>query len=119
MSHTTAPLFDTACRSAKPADRTHKLFDGDGLHLLVEPNGRKGWRLKYVKPDGREGLTSFGSYPVFGLADARNKRLAVKRMLAEGIDPIENKHQTKTQAAIKGRTFESGALDWNKLMSAK
>ena len=119
MSRTTAPLSDSACRSAKPTDRAYKLFDGDGLYLLVQPNGRKGWRLRYVKPDGREGLTSFGSYPVVGLADARNKRLAVKRMLAEGIDPIENKHQTKTQAAIKGRTFESAALEWHEAMSAK
>ena len=82
MSRTTAPLSDSACRSAKPTDRAYKLFDGDGLYLLVQPNGRKGWRLRYIKPDGREGLTSFGSYPVVGLADARNKRLAVKRMLA-------------------------------------
>ncbi|MNF77506.1 Prophage CP4-57 integrase [compost metagenome] len=119
MSRTTAPLSDSACRSAKPTDRAYKLFDGDGLYLLVQPNGRKGWRLRYVKPDGREGLTSFGSYPVVGLADARNKRLEVKRMLAKGIDPIETKHQAKTQAAIKGRTFESTALDWHKAMSAK
>ena len=119
MSHTTAPLSDTACRSTKPTDRAYKLFDGDGLYLLVQRNGRKGWRLRYVKPDGREGLTSFGSYPVVDLADARNMRLAVKRMLAEGIDPIENKYQTKTQAAIKGRTFEGAALDCHKAMSAK
>ncbi|WP_122688172.1 tyrosine-type recombinase/integrase [Pseudomonas viridiflava] len=119
MSRTTAPLSDSACRSAKHTDRAYKLFDGDGLYLLVQPNGRKGWRLRYVKPDGREGLTSFGSYPVVGLAAARNKRLEVKRMLAEGIDPIENKHQAKTQAAIKGRTFESAALEWHNAMSAK
>ncbi len=115
LSRTTAPLSDSACRSAKPTDRAYKLFDGDGLYLLVQPNGRKGWRLRYVKPDGREGLTAFGNYPVIGLADARRKRLEVKRMLADGIDPIE----AKTQALIKGRTFESVALSWHTEMSAK
>lgn len=67
MSRTTAPLTDAACRLARPTDRPYKLFDGDGLYLLIQPNGRKGWRLRYVKPDGREGLTSLGSYPVIGL----------------------------------------------------
>lgn len=119
MSRTTAPLSDSACRSAKPTNRAYKLFDGDGLYLLVQPNGRKGWRLRYVKPDGREGLTSFGNYPVVGLADARNKRLEVKRMLAEGIDPINAKHKAKTDAVINGRTFESVARDWHTEMSAK
>ncbi|MGX1186121.1 hypothetical protein AB7M29_003800 [Pseudomonas sp. F-14 TE3623] len=42
MSRTTAPLTDTACRLAKPTDRPYKLFDGDGLYLLIQPNGRKG-----------------------------------------------------------------------------
>lgn len=103
MSRTTAPLSDSSCRSAKPTDRAYKLFDGDGLYLLVQPNGRKGWRLRYV----------------IGLADARRKRLDVKRMLADGIDPIETKHQAKAEAVIKGRTFESVALDWHTEMSAK
>ena len=85
MSRAIAPLSGSACRSAKPKDRAYKLFDGDGLYLLVQPNGRKGWRLRYVKPDGREGLTAFGNYPFSGLADARRKRLEVKRLLAEGL----------------------------------
>ena len=80
MSRTTAPLSDAVCRLAKPTDRAYKLFDGDGLYLLVQPNGRKGWRLRYVKPDGRKGLISFGNYPVMDLADARRKRLeAIKK----------------------------------------
>lgn len=48
MSRTKVPLSDAACRLAKPTERTYKPFDGDGLYLL----GRKGWRLRYVKPDG-------------------------------------------------------------------
>lgn len=37
MSRTTAPLTDAACRLAKPTDRPYKLFDGDGLYLLIQP----------------------------------------------------------------------------------
>ena len=119
MSRAIAPLSESACRSAKPTDRAYKLFDGYGLYLLVQPNGRKGWRLRYVKPDGREGLTSLGNYPVIGLADARRKRLEAKRLLAEGIDPVENKQKAKTEAVIKGCTFESVALRWHEEMSCK
>ncbi len=116
MSRTTAPLTDSACRLAKPRDRPYKLFDGDGLYLLIQPNGRKGWRLRYVKPDNREGLTSVGSYPVIGLADVRQKRLEAKRMLADGIDPVEHKRKAKTEDVVNGRTFKSAALDWHKHM---
>ncbi|KTC39952.1 integrase [Pseudomonas putida] len=112
MARTTAPLTDTACRTAKPREREYKLFDGHGLYLLVQPNGRRGWRLRYVKPDGREGLTALGSYPVVGLADARRKLLELKQQLANGVDPIQFKQQAKTQAVINGRSFESVALDW-------
>ena len=72
-----------------------------------------------MKPDGREGLTSFGNYPVIGLADARQKRLETKRMLAEGIDPIASKQQAKAEAVVRGHTFERVALDWHKEMSVK
>jgi len=40
-------------------------------------------------------------------------------MLADGIDPIGAKNQAKTDALIKGRTFESVALGWHTEMSAK
>ncbi|MGA9223062.1 MAG: integrase arm-type DNA-binding domain-containing protein, partial [Pseudomonas graminis] len=119
MARTTAPLTDTTCRTAKPREREYKLFDGDGLYLLVQPNGRKGWRLRYVKPDGREDLTALGSYPVVGLGDARRKRFEIKQQLANGIDPIQSKQQAKTQAVINGRTFESVALDWHAGMVPK
>ncbi|AZF16289.1 integrase arm-type DNA-binding domain-containing protein [Pseudomonas sp. R3-18-08] len=119
MSRTTTPLSDAACRTAKPRNRAYKLFDGDGLYLLVQTNGRKGWRMRYVKPNGKEGLTSFGNYPVVTLTDARAMRLEAKRLLVHGIDPIESKHKAKAEADSKGRTFESVALDWHKEMSAK
>ncbi len=41
------PLTDTIARSAKPAAKTVRIFDRDGLYLEVSPRGGKWWRLKY------------------------------------------------------------------------
>lgn len=49
------PLTDTAIRNAKPREKAYKLFDGDGLFLLISPAGSKAWRLKY-RLDGKEKL---------------------------------------------------------------
>lgn len=35
------PLTDTKARTAKPAPKEYKLFDGGGLFLLVIPSGGK------------------------------------------------------------------------------
>ena len=32
-------LTDVKVRSAKPMDKPYKLTDGEGMHLLVHPNG--------------------------------------------------------------------------------
>lgn len=35
-------------RNAKPAEKSVKLTDGNGMHLLVQSNGSKYWRLQYI-----------------------------------------------------------------------
>ena len=40
-------LSDVKVRSAKPEEKAYKLTDGDGMVLLVHPNGSKYWRLRY------------------------------------------------------------------------
>jgi len=46
-------LTDTAIRNSKAGERPIKLFDGEGLYLLVNPSGTRGWRFKYYF-NGRE-----------------------------------------------------------------
>jgi hypothetical protein len=41
------PLTDVKCRNAKGKTKPHKLSDGGGLQLLVDPDGAKYWRLAY------------------------------------------------------------------------
>lgn len=77
------PLNDMQIRAAKPRDRAYKLYDAGGLHLLVQPNGSKLWRLKYHQ-NGREKQAAFGPYPVVSLADARARRDDAKLALLGG-----------------------------------
>ena len=75
-------LNDTQVRSAKPADRPIKLSDSGGLHLLIQPNGSKLWRLAY-RFGGKQKTLAFGVYPTVTLKQARKKRDEAKRLLAE------------------------------------
>ena len=56
------PLSDVACRGAKPADKAYRKGDGDGLSLLVQPNGSKLWQWGY-RYNGQQRTLSIGSYP--------------------------------------------------------
>ena len=47
-------------------------------------------RLKY-RFNSKEKLLAFGAYPDVRLARAREKRDEARRLLAEGIDPGENR----------------------------
>ena len=96
-------LSDFALRRAKPRDKAYRLADGDGLNLLVQPNGSKLWQMRY-RFQGKENILSFGKYPLFSLAEARAMRDDAKRLIAQGIDPSSKKKQDKAQAELEART---------------
>jgi integrase len=99
------PRSDTAFRSARPRQKPFKLSDGGGLYLLVQPNAAKFWRLAY-RFDGKQKLLALGSYPVTSLADARAKRDAAKKLLAEGSDPsVERKAERNAARLSRKNTF--------------
>jgi integrase len=106
------PLSDTAARSAKPREKAYKLSDEKGLYLQVDPNGSKFWRLKYRFAD-KERKLRIGCYPEVTLARAREHQLEARRLLADGIDPGEQKKQTKRSAKIAAASsFEAIAREW-------
>jgi hypothetical protein len=113
-----APFFGEGCpqcpsptpRSAKPPEKTQRIFDGGGLHLEVAPAGGKWWRLKY-RFGGKEKRISFGVYPETGLKGARAKREEARKFLADGIDPGEIRKATKATTNGEG-SFEAVAREW-------
>ena len=107
------PLSDTTIRKTKPADKPRKLADGAGLYLLLNPNGSRWWRFKYRRL-GKEKLLSLGTYPDTGLADAREKRDAARKLLASGIDPSEHRKATKAAGLERqANSFEVVAREWH------
>ena len=55
-------LTDTAIRGAKPDTKPLKMYDREGLFLLVNPVGSKLWRWRY-RFNGKEKLMALGEYP--------------------------------------------------------
>lgn len=106
------PLTDTAIRNAKPADKARKLFDGGGLYLEVAPSGGKWWRLKY-RFGGKEKRLSLGVYPDVSLRDARDRRDAARKLLANDIDPSQNRKARKAATVERAaNSFEVVAREW-------
>lgn len=91
MSRSTTPLSDTEIKKSKIKDKTYKLSDGQGLYLVVKDNGTKFFRYDYTFQNKRKSM-SFGTYPDLSLKDARIKREETKKLLLDGIDPIEYKN---------------------------
>lgn len=96
-------LSDAAIRKVKPVDKPRRLFDGGGLYLEVAPSGGKLWRWKY-RYAGKEKRLALGIYPEVGLADARTKHVAARKVLSSGIDPGE---QRKLEKLVRMERSES------------
>ncbi len=107
------PLSDTTIKNAKPSpDKAYKLPDEKGMYLLVNPNGSKYFRLKY-RLGGKEKVLALGVYPDTGLKQAREKRDEARKLLADGIDPGENRKAVKSsKAESAANSFEVIAREW-------
>ena len=101
-------LNDIKIKNSKPQSKPYKISDGDGLSLLVNPNGSKWWRFRYTV-NGKEKGISFGVYPDVSLQSAREKRAKARVLVASGVDPSAARQAVKDEVA---NTFESVALQW-------
>lgn len=106
------PLTDRAIRAMKPTDKPYRSFDSGGMYLEVAPSGGKWWRLKY-RHGGKEKRLSLGVYPDVGLADARERRDAARKLLADGKDPSAQRKAARREATGRAvNSFEAVAREW-------
>ena len=107
-------LTNAACKNAPPRERPYKKADGGGMYLEVMPNGSKYWRLKY-RFAGKEKRLALGVFPEVSLIDAREKRDAARKLMAQGLDPSLAKYETKQRVTLNAaNTFEATAREWHK-----
>lgn len=93
----------------KPGEKRQEVPDGGkgavaGLYVVVQPSGAKSWSYRYRSPlDGKPKKFTIGTYPTFGLAEARSAADAMRLLVKSGSDPGEEKRAAKARAADRSR----------------
>jgi integrase len=110
---TSMKLTDTKVRNAKIGKSPVSLSDGGGLYLHITPAGGKLWRYNY-RIGAKQKTITFGRYPEISLAEAREKHIAARRVLASGVDPMEQRKAEKAASKVADEhSFQSIALLWH------
>ena len=105
-------LNDSKIRNLKPSPKPFKVSDSHGLYLLVNPGGSRLWYLKY-RINRKESRLGLGAYPDVSLADARQQRDGIRKLLAHNINPAQQRSAERSTSS-PDKTFKYVALDWHK-----
>ena len=106
-------LDDLTIKAAKPRDAEYTLRDGNGLFLLVHPNGGKYFHLRTTL-HGKPKKIQLGTYPELSLSEAREQaREKRKQVKVDHIDPtLEGKLAKQRKAKDANNTFQKIAEEW-------
>ncbi|MFL1552921.1 tyrosine-type recombinase/integrase [Pseudomonas sp. D47] len=92
--------------------------DGDGLRLLIKANGKKYWVLRF-QLSGKRREMGLGTYPAIGLKEARQNSSDKRRLLRDGIDPLQARDEVRAaqvaaeqQRKNKSITFQDVSVDY-------
>jgi len=85
--------------------------DGGGLYLRVTPTGGKFWAFRFML-HGKAREMGLGAFHALTLAQAREKAIENRKLLSDGIDPIQARDAVAKQAklaAARTKTFRQCA----------
>lgn len=88
--------------------------DGLGLHLYIDRSGAKRWVLR-IAVEGRRRDIGLGSTLDVSLAEARQRRDALRLQLRDGLDPVAERKRKRAMPTFESyaRTlFEAIKGDW-------
>ena len=115
----TRPLADKTVAALEPEEKAYRERDSNGLYLHVRPDGRKGWELRYRKPDGKYSWLGMGAYPDIKPKEARVKVQEARALLAQGITPRQHQRRQEQQAKTAQAATVSALMDEWREMKAK
>jgi integrase len=84
---------------------------GDGAYFQISKWHTRSWIFRYERL-GKAHNMGLGPYPLISVADARAKARNAKRMLLDGIDPLQAKRKARTDALLqiaRTKTFKECA----------
>jgi integrase len=108
MALTALEIKSISCPEGKSSS---KKYDANGLFLLVKSSGSKLWRLRYKFANKHQEM-ALGKYPNVSLVEARGLAKDAHLMLAQGINPMDERRKAKKKHSSPEKTFEWVALQW-------
>ena len=102
-------------RGAATLAKPGRHADGGNLYLQIAPSGTRQWTF-FFQFNSRQREMGLGSAEAGNvtLAEAREKAVEARRLLAQGIDPIEARKGVLASARVAGVKFGKFADDYVK-----
>jgi hypothetical protein len=86
------------------------LNDGGGLYLSVAKGGSKSWCFRYML-SGQRRTMGLGGVGKVDLSEARERARQYRKLVEQGIDPVDHRRSARGVAAAKtAMTFHKAAL---------
>ncbi len=107
-------LLADETKASAATGKPRRIGDGDGLMLVVRPNGAAAWVLRYPKATGGRTDHTLGRWPTVTLQLAREKAEEARRTLAAGDDPAQKRATARLDraAAKSPDTLRKMFEDW-------
>lgn len=101
----------SAVPKARETKKAIRIGDGEGLMLVVRPNGEASWVLRYSLHGQRKDFT-IGRWPAVTLKIARDLADSARQKIAAGSDPVEVKRIERAERQRSDDTVRKLFEDW-------
>lgn len=108
-----AKLTELEVRNYKGREAKYTVAGGQGLVLLVMPDGSKYWRLRYRFGSKARMIGVGKPYPETTLKAAKARAAEMRAQIAEGLDPADTRKAEKlARRELVANTFGQAAEAW-------